>query len=182
MSFISVFRRNYMLRAAPLAFKSLWDVKHEMNSTFYWYMYCTISIDSAITRHRACGLGRIRSPVPRHNPYGRRLFMDPKWSKKAIYGCGSYATFFSTYLLKENTDWSMTNILEVQMLRYSKIMLGNCCNIWSSLLSSIMSCHQWVIRSPDWPDHSFWLPHFFPQYYHFMLYLLPLQSLMVGWI
>ena len=49
----------------------------------------------------------------------------------------------------------MRNILEVQMLRYSKIMLGNCCNIWSSLLSSIMSCHQWVIRSPDWPKHSF---------------------------
>ena len=49
----------------------------------------------------------------------------------------------------------MKNILEVQMLRYSKIMLGNCCNIRSSLLSSIMSCPQWVIKSPDWPNHSF---------------------------
>ena len=69
--------------------------------------------------------------------------------------CGTYATFFSTYLYKEDTDWSMRYILEVQMLIYSKIMLGNCCIIQSSLLSSIMSCHQWVIRSPDWPDQFF---------------------------
>ena len=88
-------------------------------------------------------------------PMANNFWWIQKWSKKAIYRCGSYATFFSTYLLKENTDWSMTNILEVQMLRYSKIMLGNCCNIQSSPLSSIMSCHQWVIRSPNWPNHFF---------------------------
>ena len=46
--------------------------------------YCTISIDSAVTRHRACGLGRIRSLVPRHNPYGRRILVDPKNSQKRL--------------------------------------------------------------------------------------------------
>ena len=96
-----------------------------------------------------------------------------KWSKKAIYRCGSYGTFFSTCLLKENTDWSMTNILEVQMLRYSKIMMGNCCDIWSSLLSSIMSCHQWVIRSPDWPDHFFLTTMLFSS-------MLPLHALLAS--
>ena len=81
--------------------------------------------------------------------------MVKKGFKKDVYGCGSYATFLSTYVFKEGTDWSMRNILEVLTLKYSKIMLGNCCNIRSSLLSSIMSCYQWVIRSPDWPDHFF---------------------------
>ena len=47
-------------------------------------VYCTISIDSAVTRHRACGLGRIRSPVPRHNLYGQRLLVDPKNSQKGF--------------------------------------------------------------------------------------------------
>ena len=46
--------------------------------------YCTISIDSAVTRHRACGLGRIRSLVPRHKPYGRRLLVDPKNGQKRL--------------------------------------------------------------------------------------------------
>ena len=32
--------------------------------------YCTISIDSAVTRHKARGLGRIPSPVPSHSPPG----------------------------------------------------------------------------------------------------------------
>ena len=45
---------------------------------------CTISIDSAVTRHRACGLGRIRSLVPRHNPSGRRILVDPKNSQKRL--------------------------------------------------------------------------------------------------
>ena len=81
--------------------------------------------------------------------------MNTKNGQKRLFKrysrCGSDATFFSTYLFKD--QWE--NILEVQMLRYSKIMLGNCCNIWSSFHSSIMSCHQWVIRSMDWPNHSF---------------------------
>ena len=84
----------------------------------------------------------------------------------------------------------MKNILEVQMLRYSKIMLGNCCNIRSSLLSSIMSCPQWVIKSPDWPNHSFFkflttTKLFSPTLpLHTLLPSpsCPLQSPMVGWI
>ena len=52
----------------------------------------------------------------------------------------------STCLFKD-TNWSMRDIIEVQMLRYSEIMLRNCCNVQSSLLSSIMNCHQWVMRS-----------------------------------
>ena len=67
----------------------------------------------------------------------------------------------------------MREILEVQMLRYSKIMLGNCCNIRSSLPSSIMSCHQWVIRSPDWPNHSFLTTKLFSP-------TLPLHSLLAS--
>ena len=89
---------------------------------------------------------------------------------------------FSTYLSKEDTDWSMRDVLEVEMLRYSKIMLGNCCSIQTSLHSSIMSCHQWVIRSPDWPNYSFLTAELFLQHHHSILYLLPLQSPMVGWI
>ena len=65
------------------------------------------------------------------------------------------------------------DILEVQMLRYSKIMLGNCCNIWSSLHSSIMSCHQWVIRSLDWSNWSFLTSKFFSP-------TLPLHSLLAS--
>ena len=51
---------------------------------FNYRDYCTISIDSAVTRHRACGLGRIRSPVPRHNPDGRRFLVDPKNGQKGF--------------------------------------------------------------------------------------------------
>ena len=54
-------------------------------------------------------------------------------------------------------------------------MLGNCSNIQSSLLSSIMSCHQWVIRSLDWPSHSFLTTiTLFLQHYHSILYYFPL--------
>ena len=77
--------------------------------------------------------------------------MVKKGFLKDIHSVVQMQPFFSTYLFKD--QWE--NILEVQLLRYSKIMLGNCCNIRFSLLSSIMSCHQWVIRSPDWTNHSF---------------------------
>ena len=77
----------------------------------------------------------------------------------------------------------MRNILEVQMLRYSKIMLGNCSNIQSFLLSLIMSCYQWVIRSPDWPNHSFLTTiKLFSPTLPLHTLLFPLQSPMVGWI
>ena len=69
----------------------------------------------------------------------------------------------------------MRDILEVQMLRYSKIMLENCCNIRPSL-----SLQLWVATN-EWSDPQtdrtipFWLLSFFLQHYHSMLYLLPLQ-------
>ena len=109
-----------------------------------------------------------------HNPYGWWLLVDPKNGQKRLLfmGVGHMQHFFYLFI-KEDTDWSMRNILEVQMPRYSKIMLGNCCNIWSSLLSSIMSCHQWVIRFPDWLNHfSFTIKLFSPT--------LPLHALLAS--
>ena len=53
-------------------------------TTYDSQKYCTILIDSAITHHRACGLGRIQSPVPHHNPYGRRLLVDPENGQKCL--------------------------------------------------------------------------------------------------
>ena len=71
-------------------------------------VYCTILIDSAVTRHRACGLGRIQSPVPRHNPYGRRLLVDPKNGQKRLLKIYLRVWIIckkiSTYLFKETTD------------------------------------------------------------------------------
>ena len=99
-------------------------------------------------------LAWIRSPVPRHNPYGRRLLVDPKNSQKCfqkyIYRCGTYATFFSTYLFKEDTDWSMRDILKVQMLSYSKIMLGNCWEI-VVIFGPPSSLQLWVATN-EWSD------------------------------
>ena len=74
-----------------------------------------------------------------------------KWSKKTFK-----KIFTSVGHMPHHFLLIYLSINEVQMLiRYSKIMQGNCCNIQSSLLSTIMSCHQWVIRSPDWTNHSF---------------------------
>jgi len=47
--------------------------------------YCTILIDLAITHHRACGLGRIWSPVPSHNPHGQRLLANSKNGQKRLF-------------------------------------------------------------------------------------------------
>ena len=47
--------------------------------------YCTISIDSAVTRHKACGLGRIPSAVPSHSSPGRRPLVNPKNCQKRVF-------------------------------------------------------------------------------------------------
>ena len=41
-----------------------------------YFQYCTISIDSAVTRHKASGFGRIPSPVPCHRWSGRGHLVD----------------------------------------------------------------------------------------------------------
>ena len=81
----------------------------------------------------------------------------------------------------------MRNILEVQMPRYRKIMLGNCCNIRSSLcppssLQLWVATNVWSDPRTD-PTIPFWLLlSFFLQHYLSILYFLPLHSPMVGWI
>ena len=71
------------------------------------------------------------------------------------------------------------------MLRYSKIMLGNCCNIWQifgppSFLQLWVATNEWSGSRTD-PTIPFWLLlSFFLQHYHSILYFLPLQSPMVG--
>ena len=90
-----------------------------LSDSFCWShpLYCTISIDSDVTHHRACGLGQIQSPVPRHNPYGRRLLVDPKNGQKRLLKRYLWVwvicNIFSTYLFKEDTDWSMFRSLMV---------------------------------------------------------------------
>ena len=54
----------------------LWSPFFPINSASF--VYCTILIDSAITCHKACGLGRIPSPVPSHSPPGWRPLVNPK--------------------------------------------------------------------------------------------------------
>ena len=58
-------------------------------------LYCTISIDSAVTRHKARGHGRIPSPVPSHSPPGWRPLVNQKNG------------LFKTYLRL----WVMFNVL-----------------------------------------------------------------------
>jgi len=51
-----------------------------LNFNVYFFVssiiYCTISIDSAVTRHKASGFGRIPSPVPCHRSSGRVHLVD----------------------------------------------------------------------------------------------------------
>ena len=66
------------------------------------------------------------------------------------------------------------------MLRYSKIMQEKVVIFGPpSSLQLWVPTNEWSDPQTD-PTISFWLLHFFLQRYHSMLYLLPLQSPMVG--
>ena len=101
-----------------------------------------------------------------HNPYGRRLLVDPKNGQKRLLKrylrVWVKCNIFSTCLSKVNTDWSMRKILELQMPRYSKIMLIKIVVIFSppSSLQLWVATNERSDRRND-PTISFWLLNFF---------------------
>lgn len=59
-------RRNY-------GWKGLWDRRTSTVLRTSNAVYCPISINSAVTRHRHSGFGRNLSTVPRHTAFGRHF-------------------------------------------------------------------------------------------------------------